>query len=82
MTEFARLNYRNRELDLPVIDGVEDEHGLDIAKLRSDLGLITLDEGYMNTGSTLSAITYLEGDQGILRYRGYPIELLAEKCSF
>jgi citrate synthase len=82
MTEFAKLSYRNREIDLPVIVGAENECGLDIAKLRSELGLITLDEGYMNTGSTVSSITYLEGDQGILRYRGYPIEVLAEKCSF
>src|SRR5688572_1118304 len=82
MTEFAKLSHRNREIELPVIVGSENEQGIDIAKLRSDLGLVTLDEGYMNTGSTVSSITYLDGDKGILRYRGYPIEVLARECSF
>ena len=82
MTEFAKLNYRNREIDLPVIIGAENEQGLDIAKLRSDMDLITLDEGYMNTGSTTSEITFLDGEKGILRYRGYPIEQLAPNCDF
>ena len=62
--------------------GSENERGLDISKLRSQSGAITLDEGYVNTGSTTSSITYLDGEQGILRYRGYPIEVLAEKCDF
>lgn len=82
MTEFAKLSYRNRDLDLPVIVGSENEQGIDIAKLRNETGLITLDEGYMNTGSTVSSITYLDGDKGILRYRGYPIEVLAQKCTY
>ncbi len=71
-----------KEVKLPVIVGTEDEHAVDISKLRAESGYITLDTGYMNTGSTKSAITYLDGEQGILRYRGYPIEELAEKSNF
>ncbi len=71
-----------KELKLPVIVGTEDEHAVDISKLRAESGYITLDTGFMNTGSTKSAITYLDGEQGILRYRGYPIEELAEKSNF
>ncbi|MCA9103904.1 MAG: citrate synthase [Pirellulaceae bacterium] len=82
MSDVAKLKYADKELDLPVIKGSEDEVALDISKLRSSTGLITLDEGYVNTGSTTSAITFLDGDQGILRYRGYPIEELASKCDF
>ena len=66
-----------KEVTLPVIVGTEDEHAVDIKALRADSGYITLDTGFMNTGSTTSAITYLDGEQGILRYRGYPIEELA-----
>ncbi len=71
-----------KEASLPVIVGTEDEHAIDVRSLRQDTGYITLDSGYMNTGSTTSAITYLDGEQGILRYRGYPIEELAEKSDF
>ena len=71
-----------KEVKLPVIVGTEDEHAVDISKLRAESGYITLDTGFMNTGSTKSAITYLDGEQGILRYRGYPIEELAEKSNF
>ena len=71
-----------KETSLPVIVGTEDEHAVDIRSLRQDTGYITLDSGYMNTGSTTSAITYLDGEQGILRYRGYQIEDLAEKSDF
>ncbi|MFM7289727.1 MAG: citrate synthase [Planctomycetia bacterium] len=71
-----------RVTELPVVVGTEGEHGIDIAKLRSATGAITLDEGFVNTGSTTSAITFLDGEKGILRYRGYPIEVLAEKCDF
>jgi citrate synthase len=71
-----------KETNLPVIVGTEDEHAVDIRNLRQDSGYITLDSGYMNTGSTTSAITYLDGEQGILRYRGYPIEELAEHSDF
>jgi citrate synthase len=71
-----------KEHSLPVLVGTEDEHAIDIRSLRQDTGYITLDSGYMNTGSTTSAITYLDGEQGILRYRGYPIEELAEHSDF
>ncbi|MBV8757892.1 MAG: citrate synthase [Deltaproteobacteria bacterium] len=71
-----------KESSLPVIVGTEDEHAVDIRSLRQETGYITLDSGYMNTGATTSAITYLDGEQGILRYRGYPIEELAEKSDF
>ena len=78
----ARLEINGRPTDLPVVVGTEGEHGIDIARLRSLTGAITLDEGFVNTGSTTSAITFLDGEKGILRYRGYPIEVLAEKCDF
>src|SRR5258706_8091778 len=71
-----------KEATLPVIVGTEDEHAIDIRSFRNDTSYITLDSGYMNTGSTTSAITYLDGEQGILRYRGYSIEELAEKSDF
>jgi citrate synthase len=71
-----------REHNLPVVVGTENEHAVDIRTLRQDTGFVTLDSGYMNTGSTTSAITYLDGEEGILRYRGYPIEELAEHSSF
>ena len=67
---------------MPVVTGTEDEKAIDISALRSQSGYITLDSGYKNTGATTSAITFLDGEQGILRYRGYPIEQLAEKSSF
>ncbi len=79
----AKLSFPGgKETTLPVIVGSEDEHAIDIRSLRNDSGYITLDSGYMNTGSTTSAITYLDGEQGILRYRGYPIEELAEHSDF
>jgi len=71
-----------KESTLPVVVGSENEHAIDIRALRGQTGYITLDTGYMNTGATQSAITYLDGEQGILRYRGYPIEDLAEKSTF
>ena len=82
MGDSAKLLYKDRELELPVITGTEQESAVDISKLRAATGFITLDEGYVNTGSTISAITFLDGEQGILRYRGYPIEQLAEHCDF
>jgi len=78
----AALEFPGGRCDLPVIVGTEGERAIDIAKLRAQTGLITLDEGYVNTGSTTSAITFLDGEKGILRYRGYPIEVLAERCDF
>ncbi|MDB4957673.1 MAG: citrate synthase [Myxococcales bacterium] len=71
-----------KEASLPVVVGTEDEHAVDIRALRNETGYITLDTGYMNTGSTTSSITYLDGEQGILRYRGYSIEELAEHSDF
>lgn len=67
---------------MPIHVGTENDRAIDISKLLKETGHITLDEGYANTGATSSAITYLDGDRGILRYRGYPIEQLAEKCDF
>ena len=82
MSETARLILVNQEVEIPVITGSENEKALDISKLRASTGYITLDPGFKNTGSTQSAITYLDGENGILRYRGYAIEELAEKASF
>jgi citrate synthase len=82
MSGVAKLKVGETEVDLPVIEGTEHERGLDISKLRAQTGFITLDEGYVNTGSTTSAVTFLDGEEGILRYRGYPVEILAENCSF
>ncbi|EON77411.1 Citrate synthase (si) [Lunatimonas lonarensis] len=82
MSEIAKLSFKGKEFELPVITGSENEEAIDIAKLRGQSGLITLDPGFKNTGSTQSAITFLDGEQGILRYRGYDIEELAEKSNF
>ena len=82
MSNKATLQYGEKTFELPVITGTENESAIDIAKLRSQSGLVTFDEGYRNTGATASAITFLDGEQGILRYRGYSIEDLAEKASF
>ena len=82
MADSAKLTLGEQELELPIIVGSEQERGLDISKLRGSTGTITLDEGYVNTGSTRSAITFLNGEQGILRYCGYAIDDIAEKCDF
>ncbi|HEY9422139.1 MAG TPA: citrate/2-methylcitrate synthase, partial [Thermoanaerobaculia bacterium] len=78
----AKLTLDGKEYELPVTVGSEGEVGIDIAQLRSKSGAITLDPGYGNTGACESAITFIEGDLGILRYRGYPIEELAERARF
>ncbi|HBL31218.1 MAG TPA: citrate (Si)-synthase [Acidobacteria bacterium] len=78
----ATLNLNGKSYELPVLVGTEGEVGIDISDLRAKTGAITLDNGYANTGSCTSAITFIDGEQGILRYRGYPIEELAEKASF
>jgi citrate synthase len=78
----AELRIDDKVLEVPVVVGTEDEHGLDIGKLRGQTGYVTLDPAYMNTASTKSAITFLDGERGILRYRGIPIEDLAEKSTF
>ena len=82
MSETAKIILHGKEYTCPVVTGTEDEKALDIASLRSESGYITLDPGYKNTGSTKSAITFLDGEKGILQYRGYPIEQLAEKSTF
>ena len=82
MSDMAKLNCGDAEVELPVVVGTENETAIDISKLRGSTGLITLDEGFVNTGATSSSITYLDGEKGILRYRGYPIEELAAKCDF
>jgi citrate synthase len=82
MSDIAEIKVDGKTIELPVITGTEDEKAIDISKLRDLTGFVTLDTGFKNTGSTKSAITYLDGEQGILRYRGYPIEQLAEKSSF
>lgn len=82
MAEEAILKFNGKEYKLPVVEGTEGERAIDISKLREDTGLVTLDNGYMNTGACKSAITFLDGEKGILRYRGIPIETLAEKSSF
>jgi len=82
MAETAELILDGKSIILPVIEGSEHEKAFDIGKLRDQTGYVTLDSGYKNTGATKSAITFLDGEEGILRYRGYPIEQLAEKSSF
>lgn len=82
MSDTAKLSFKGQEYEFPVITGTENESAIDIAKLRASSGLITIDPGFKNTGSTSSAITFLDGEEGILRYRGYRIEDLAEKSSF
>jgi citrate synthase len=82
MPDKALLQLNNKTLEIPVLTGTEQETALDISNLRSACGAITLDESYGNTGSCQSKITFIDGDAGILRYRGYPIEELAEKASF
>jgi len=82
MSENVQLIYGGKTYEFPVYTGTENEKAIDIGKLRSQTGLITLDEGFRSTGSTYSAITFIDGELGILRYRGYPIEELAEKASF
>lgn len=82
MGEVARLQLGEQEIELPIKMGTENERAVDISKLRAETGHITLDEGYVNTGSTASAITFLNGEEGVLRYRGYPIEVIAQNCDF
>lgn len=82
MSDNAKLVVGDRELELPLVVGTENETAVDVSALRRETGLVTLDEGYVNTGSTRSAITFLNGEKGILRYRGYPIEQLAANCDF
>jgi citrate synthase len=82
MSETAKIILEGKEYELPVIQGSEGEKAIDISNLRGLSGYITLDPGYKNTGATTSTITFLDGELGILRHRGYSIEDLAENCSF
>ncbi|MBI2993595.1 MAG: citrate synthase [Gammaproteobacteria bacterium] len=82
MADTAKLILEGKEYELPVVVGAENEKAVDITRLRAQSGYITLDSGYMNTGATKSAITYLDGENGILRYRGIPVEQLAEHSTF
>src|SRR6202171_2901043 len=81
-TEFATLNYPGGELGLDIVPATEGADGIALGSLLAKTGYTTYDGGFVNTASTKSAITYIDGDAGILRYRGYPIEQLAEKSSF
>ncbi len=82
MNQTAKLQLGDKSIDLPVVVGSENEHAVDISKLRSETGYITLDNGFGNTGACRSAITYIDGEKGILRYRGYSMETLAENSTF
>ncbi len=82
MTKNATLSYDGKSFELPVVVGTENETAVDISNLRTQSGLITLDNGYANTGACSSRITFIDGEKGILRYRGYPVEELAERSSF
>ncbi len=82
MSDFVKLVYEGKEFKLPIITGSEGEKAIDISNLRQETGLITLDTGYANTGSCTSAITFMDGEKGILRYRGIPVEQLAEHSTF
>jgi citrate synthase len=78
----AHVDVMGKAVDLPLVVGTEQEVGIDIGLLRSETGAITLDPGFGNTGSCSSAITFIDGERGILRYRGYPIEELAKDATF
>ncbi len=82
MSDKATLEYQGKKFEFPVIEGSENELAIDIKTLRASTGMITIDPGFKNTGSCESAITFLDGEKGILRYRGYSIEELAEKAEF
>ncbi len=82
MSKIATLEVDGKKIELPVITGSENESAIDINKLRDLTGVITIDPGYKNSGSCTSEITFLDGELGILRYRGYSIEDLADKASF
>ena len=82
MSEKAQIILDGKTYEFPIVEGSEGEKAIDIGKLRDQTGYITLDSGYKNTGATKSAITFLDGELGILQYRGYPIDQLAAKASF
>ena len=74
MANNATLEYNGKKFEFPVLEGTENELAIDIKTMRADSGMITIDPGFKNTGSCESAITFLDGEKGILRYRGYSIE--------
>ncbi len=82
VTEKVEIKIQDATFEAPVVTGSENERAIDIGNLRAKTGLVTIDPAFMNTASTKSAITFLDGELGILRYRGYPIEQLAENCEF
>ena len=82
MSRTASLKFGDQTFELPVVEGSEGELAIDISQLRAKTGLITLDPGFGNTGACESDITFIDGEKGILRYRGIPIEQLAERSSF
>ncbi|MDK2971785.1 MAG: citrate synthase [Candidatus Sumerlaeota bacterium] len=82
MSETVKATFDGKEIEFPVIVGTENEKAIDISKLRSSTGYITFDDGYKNTGACRSKITFIDGEKGILQYRGYPIEEMAEKSTF
>lgn len=82
MIKKAALIYDDKSMDLPIMTGTEKEQSIDISKLRAQTGLITMDHGYANTGACTSAVAFIDGEQGILRYRGYNIQDLAENSNF
>ena len=82
MDKTAELKLDGKSYQLPIVEGSEGERAVDISALRNQTGYITLDDGYGNTGSCQSQITFIDGEKGILRYRGIPIEELAEKSTF
>jgi citrate synthase len=82
VTEKATISVGDAKLEMPVVVGTENEHAIDVAQLRAKTNFVTLDPAFMNTASTKSAVTFIDGDKGILRYRGIPIEQLAEHSSF
>jgi citrate synthase len=82
MPDHANLNLDGKDLALPIVEGTEHERAIDISKLRNETGFVSLDPAFVNTASTTSAITFLDGERGILRYRGIPIEELAERSNF
>ena len=79
--ENARITVDGKDLEFPVVTGTEGEKGIDIQNLRAKTGVVTLDPAFMNTASTESAVTFLDGEKGILRYRGIPIEELGERST-
>src|SRR3954462_5444685 len=82
MDKVAEIIMDGKSCKLPIVEGTEHERAIDISSLRNETGYITLDDGYANTGSCQSRVTFIDGERGILRYRGIPIEELAEKSSF